>query len=88
MWDDMTKTVDKNVQEQKVRQMVDYYHENLLGIIIYSPLSLYAINKEVNFVPYKNGLLRFMETSVMENHWSVRGCRVQEHSRLPVGGKV
>jgi len=35
-------------------------------------LTLYAVNKEVNFIPQKFGVLRLKETSVTDNHWSVR----------------
>jgi ABC-type transport system substrate-binding protein len=42
------------------------------AVFIYSPLNLYAVNKEVNFVPQKSLALRLKETSVTDNHWSVR----------------
>jgi len=35
-------------------------------------LTLYAVNKEVNFVPEKFPQWRLKETSVTDNHWSVR----------------
>jgi hypothetical protein len=34
---------------------------------------LYAVNKEVNFVPQKFGFLRLKETSVTDRHWSISG---------------
>jgi len=34
-----------------------------------------AVNKEVNFVPQKRRQLRLKETSVTDNHWSVRAER-------------
>ena len=73
MWKDMARTVDPEVQEGKIRQMVQYLYDNAHAIFIYSPISLYAVNKEVNFVPYRGYYLRFKETSVTDNHWSVRG---------------
>ena len=73
MWKDMARTVDPEVQEEKIRQMVQYLYDNAHAIFIYSPISLYAVNKEVNFVPYRGYYLRFKETSVTDNHWSVRG---------------
>jgi hypothetical protein len=42
-------------------------------LFIYSPLSLYAVNKEVDFVPQKSVFLRLKETSVTDKHWSIRG---------------
>jgi ABC-type transport system substrate-binding protein len=73
MWKDMARTVDTKAQEEKIRKMVQYLHDGAYSLNIYSPLSLYAVNKEVNFVPQKYQWLRLMETSVTDNHWSVRG---------------
>jgi hypothetical protein len=52
--------------------MVRYVYDRAYQIFIYSPLTLYAVNKEVNFVPQKGYFLRLKETSVTDNHWSVR----------------
>jgi peptide/nickel transport system substrate-binding protein len=73
MWKAMAGTVDKVAQEEKIRHLVQYLHDHAYRLSIYSPLALYAVNKEVNFVPYKSQWLRFKETSVTENHWSIRG---------------
>ena len=55
-----------------MRQMEQYIYDRAYAVFIYSPLSLYAVNKEVNFVPQKFANLRLKETSVTNNHWSVR----------------
>jgi peptide/nickel transport system substrate-binding protein len=72
MWKDMAMTVDTDIQEEKMRELVRYIYDNAHLLFIYSPLSLYAVNTEVNYVPQKFCLLRFKETSVTDNHWSVR----------------
>ncbi len=72
MWKDMARTVNTEIQEEKIRQMVKYLYDRAYVVFIYSPLSLYAVNKEVNFVPQKQEMLRLKETSVTESHWSVR----------------
>jgi len=72
MWKDMAGTVDRGVQEEKIRQMVQYIHDRAYYVCIYSPLMLYAVNKEVDFVPYKHEYLALKETSVTDNHWSFR----------------
>ena len=41
-------------------------------LFLYSPIPLYAANKAVAFVPYVSGLLNLTETSVTDQHWSVR----------------
>jgi peptide/nickel transport system substrate-binding protein len=73
MWEDMTRIVDSDTQEEKIQWMVKYLYDHAHFTPIYSPLSLYAVNKEVNFIPHKCGFLRLKETSVTENHWSVKG---------------
>ena len=42
------------------------------GLYIYSPITLYAVNKEVNFVPQKLIFFPLKETSVADGHWSLR----------------
>ena len=69
----MTLTADRDEQEERIRQMVSYVYDRAYLLFIYSPLTLYAVNKEVNLVPHKCGYLRLKETSVTDNHWSVRG---------------
>jgi len=73
MWKEMAGTVDAEAQEEKIRQMVKYFYDRAYALFIYSPLTLYAANKEVDFVPQKGRWLRLKETSVTDKHWSVRG---------------
>jgi ABC-type transport system substrate-binding protein len=73
MWRGMVGTADSGLQERTIQQMARYFHERAYGLFIYSPISLYAVNKDINFVPQKSGYLCFKETSVTENHWSVLG---------------
>ena len=73
MWNDMARAVDPDAQKDKIRGLVQYLYDQTYRVIIYSPLSLYAVNKEVNFVPQEFYWLRLKETSVTDNHWSVRG---------------
>jgi peptide/nickel transport system substrate-binding protein len=72
MFKEMATTVDREAQEERIREMVRYDYDKAYVLFIYSPIHLYAVNKEVSFVPYKFGWLRFMETSVTDNHWSIR----------------
>jgi peptide/nickel transport system substrate-binding protein len=73
MWKDMAGTVDRKAQEEKIRQMSQYVHENALHLTIYSPLTLYAVNKEVDFIPQRFEMMRLKETSVTDKHWSISG---------------
>jgi len=72
MWKDMAGTVDEEAQDEKMRQMEQYIYDRAYAVFIYSPLNLYAVNKAVNFVPQKSTALRLRESSVTDNHWSVR----------------
>jgi len=72
MWKDMKNITDSEAQEEKIRQMVQYLYEQAYALFIYTPITLYAVNKEVNFVPHKSATLNLRETSVTDNHWSVR----------------
>ena len=68
----MAREVSVETQAERMQEMEEYVYNNAYFLFIYSPLSLYAVNKEVNFVPQKDGWLRFKETSVTDKHWSVR----------------
>ena len=72
MWKDATRAVDRKTQEERIRETARYLYDHAYALFIYSPLTLYAVNKEVDFVPQKFYYLRLKETSVSENHWSVR----------------
>jgi peptide/nickel transport system substrate-binding protein len=72
MWNDMARTVDEKKQDEKMQKIEAYIYDRAYAVFIYSPLNLYAVNKEVNFVPQNSLLLRLKETSVTDNHWSLR----------------
>jgi hypothetical protein len=72
MWNAMVSLTDRKAQEEKVREMVHYLYDQAYELFIYSPMTLYAVNKEVDFVPQKGYFLKLKETSVTENHWSLR----------------
>ena len=73
LYNKMARTLDPVEQEEKIHELGKYLSTRVYGLDIYSPLTLYAVNKEVNFVPQKFIWLRLKETSVTDNHWSVRG---------------
>jgi peptide/nickel transport system substrate-binding protein len=73
MFKSMAMTINRASQERKIQQMLVHLYDQAHCLFIYSPISLYAANKEVNFVPQKRKWLRLKETSVTENHWSLRG---------------
>jgi ABC-type transport system substrate-binding protein len=66
------RTVDRERQQALIRQMERHTHDQAYFLFLYNPIKLYAVNKAVEFVPYKNTILNFTETAVTDQHWSVR----------------
>jgi peptide/nickel transport system substrate-binding protein len=65
-------TVDREQQQALIRQMERHTHDQAYFLFLYNPFQLYAVNKAVDFVPYMSTTLNLAETSVTEQHWSVR----------------
>jgi len=66
------RTVDQEQQQGLMHQMEQHVHAHAYFLFLYNPIGLYAVNKAVEFEPYVGALLRLHETSVTEEHWSVR----------------
>jgi len=65
-------TIDRATQQQVIRQMERHTQEHAYFLFLYNPIQLYAVNKDVEFIPYVHTLLKFNETAVTDQHWSVR----------------
>ena len=52
--------------------MERHTHDQAYFLFLYNPIKLYAVNKAVEFVPYVTMTFNLAETSVTEQHWSVR----------------
>ncbi len=65
-------TVEPDAQREIVRQMERHTSEQAYFLFLYNPIPLYAVNTAVEFVPYVNMFLILAETSVTDQHWSVR----------------
>ena len=66
------RTVDREHQQALIRQMERHTRDQAYFLFLYNPIKLYAVNKAVDFVPYVSTTLNLTETSVTEQHWSVR----------------
>ena len=64
--------MDHDTQHALMRQMERHTHEHAYFLFLYNPIGLFAVNKAVQFVPHMTGILNLGETSVTEEHWSVR----------------
>jgi peptide/nickel transport system substrate-binding protein len=70
---DLGTTVIADEQRQKLQQMEKYLYDQALAVFIYSPFTLFAVNRAVDFVPQRSEWLRLKDTSVTKNHWSRGG---------------
>ena len=64
--------VDREQQQALLHQMERHARDQAYCLFLYNPINLFAVNKAVHFVPYVNGILHLVETSVTDEHWSVR----------------
>jgi ABC-type transport system substrate-binding protein len=71
------RTVEREHQQVLIRQMEQHTHDQAYFLFLYNPIKLFAVNKAVDFVPYINTTLNFAETSVTDQHWSVRRATVK-----------
>jgi peptide/nickel transport system substrate-binding protein len=65
-------SVEREQQQAWIRQMERHSRDQAYFLFLYNPIGLYAVNKAVQFVPYVSPLLNLIETSVTEQHWSIR----------------
>ncbi len=71
-------TVDRERQQELIRQMERHTHDQTYFLFLYNPIRLYAVNKAVEFVPYVNTIINLDETGVTAEHWSVRKQKTAE----------
>ena len=73
----LLRTVDREHQQALIRQMERHTRDQAYFLFLYNPIELYAVNKGVDFVPYVSTQLNLAETSVTDQHWSVRRATVK-----------
>jgi peptide/nickel transport system substrate-binding protein len=71
-YEEVLGTVDREHQQQAIRQMEPHTRDHAYFLFLYNPIQLFAVNKAVEFVPYVTTLLKLAETGVADQHWSVR----------------
>ncbi len=72
LYEQVLRTVDREQQQALIRQMERHTRGQAYFLFLYNPIQLYAVNKEVEFVPYVTTTIDLDETGVTEQHWSVR----------------
>ena len=72
LYEETLRTVDRDKQIALTKQLERLTRDQAYFLFLYNPVGLAAVNKAVSFVPYPNGVLLLAETSVTDQHWSVR----------------
>jgi ABC-type transport system substrate-binding protein len=72
LYEQVLHTVDREHQERWIRQMERHTSEQAYFLFLYNPIQIHAVNKAVELVPYVSTTLNLTETSVTEEHWSMR----------------
>ena len=72
LYEQVLGTVDRERQQALIRQMERHTRDQAYFLFLYSPIPLHAANNAVHFVPYANGILNLSESSVTDQHWSMR----------------
>jgi peptide/nickel transport system substrate-binding protein len=73
LYEQVLHAVDAEQQQRLIRQMERHTRDDqAYFLFLYNPIQLYAANNAVHFVPYVNGILNLSETSVTDQHWSIR----------------
>jgi peptide/nickel transport system substrate-binding protein len=78
LYEQVLRTIDRERQQAVIRQMEAHTRDQAYFLFLYNPIQLYALNKAVEYVPYANTVLHIEETSVTEQHWSVRQAANKE----------
>lgn len=59
--------------EDIIEKIMEYVNQNAYLLFVPTPDLSIAVNKEVNYHPYKSGILPLWEIGITPNHWSVNG---------------
>ena len=73
MYHEVRKTKERGERFQIYKKANDYIADYALKVFTVAPLSLYGVNKELNFVPQVSQYLYLDYSYVSENHCSLRG---------------
>ena len=75
LYGEIMRTVDAARQEMLARELEHHVHDQAYMLFLYNPILLYAVNKTVTFMPSRTHLLFFVDSSITDQHRSVRKTR-------------
>ena len=73
MYYEVRRSMNQERRFQLYKEANDYIANQALYLFTMAPLSLYGVNKELNFVQQVSQYLYLDYSSVTDNHWSLRG---------------
>jgi peptide/nickel transport system substrate-binding protein len=79
MYEEILRTTDREKRFQIYKKANDYIADQALWVFTMAPLSLYGVNKELNFIPQVSQYLYLDYSSVTDRHWSLRGENNEYH---------
>ena len=73
MYYEVLRTKEREKRFEIYKRANEYIADQALHVFTLAPLSLYGVNKELNFVPQVSQYLYLDYSSVTDNHWSIQG---------------
>jgi ABC-type transport system substrate-binding protein len=73
IYQQLLRTKDQEKRLRIYEEANEYIADQALWVFTVAPLSLYGVNKEVEFISQPSQCLFLDYSSVTENHWSLRG---------------
>ena len=71
LYHELLRTKDREKRFQIYKRANEYIADQAFAVFTVSPLSLYGVNKEFDFLPQVSQYLYLDYSSVTENHWSL-----------------
>jgi ABC-type transport system substrate-binding protein len=71
MYQELLRTTDRKKRYEIYKKANEYIADQALAAFTVAPISLYGVNRELNFIPPSSQYLYLDYSSVTDNHWSI-----------------
>jgi ABC-type transport system substrate-binding protein len=71
MYHQLLRTRDREKRFQIYKKANEYIADQALAVFTVAPISLYGVNRELDFIPPSSQYLYLDYSSVTDNHWSI-----------------
>jgi ABC-type transport system substrate-binding protein len=72
MYRELLRTTDSEKRFEIYRKANEYIADQALAVFTVAPISLYGVNRELNFIPPSSQYLYLDYSSVTDSHWSIK----------------